>query len=158
MNMIISPSGKFAYVGPEVGSSLAAFSVNSSTGVLTEIAGSPFQTNAGVGVFAFDPAGKFLYASTGGVGNSAPGVNVLSVNATTGVPTPLPGTPFVTGIRTTAVSIDPTGKFLFAVDINGNKAYTLSANPRSAALHLLLAIGTIEIPLAICPTISPSPV
>jgi 6-phosphogluconolactonase (cycloisomerase 2 family) len=159
MNLIVSPSGKFAYVSQEVGSQVAVFSINSSTGVLTEIAGSPFQGNAGVGPLAFDPGGKFLYASTtSSPFSSSAGINVLSVNATTGVPTPLPGTPFVTGINTTAVSIDPTGKFLFAVDINGNKAYTLSANPGTGALALLTAVRTNDLPIAILSNTGATPV
>jgi 6-phosphogluconolactonase (cycloisomerase 2 family) len=158
LNLIVSPSGKFAYVSPEVGSSVAAFSINSSTGVLTEIAGSPFAANAGVGPLAIDPGGKFLYAATSGPGNSGAGLDALSVNTTTGALTALPGNPFVTSISSTAVSIDPTGRFLFAVDINGNKAYTLSANPGTGALALLAAVRTNELPLAILSNTGAMPV
>jgi hypothetical protein len=46
---------------------------DSSTGTLTEVAGSPFLTNMGeLGSIAPDPTGKFLYIDHNGTSSSLP--------------------------------------------------------------------------------------
>jgi 6-phosphogluconolactonase (cycloisomerase 2 family) len=68
--MAIDPVGRFLYVANHGDGSISGFSVDSSTGVLTSIAGSPFSAgtnSAGLPKSPYDlvvdSRGKFLYVS-----------------------------------------------------------------------------------------------
>ncbi|MGA3082457.1 MAG: beta-propeller fold lactonase family protein [Terracidiphilus sp.] len=64
-SIAMHPSGKFLYAFNFNGSTITAFSIDSNTGVLSSVAGSPFAIQDGVGPIALDPSGAFLYALRG---------------------------------------------------------------------------------------------
>ncbi len=124
-SIITDPSGQFVYVASQclVGDcsqgSVAAFSVNATTGALTPVAGSPYSSG---GVTALsvsaDPNGKFLYVGNGCADSSCAGgsIAVFSVNAPTGALTPVSGSPFATATTVvSSASADPAGRFVYAV-------------------------------------------
>ena len=90
----VHPSGSPVVVGNQFGE-LASFVVTPTT--ITAAPGSPFATGADAKVVscAFSRDGNFVYAG-GWSGSSIAG---FSVNAGTGVLTPLPGSPFVAGVH-----------------------------------------------------------
>lgn len=124
-SLALTPSGKFLYTvtitntGTPV---ISAYSVDSTTGVLTQITGSPFATPPPPSVpkspcgpqnpLAVDLSGTLLYVSC-----ANPAVMVFSINATTGAITPVAG--------------DPNSNFGAATfQTNGaNSALTLGALP-----------------------------
>jgi 6-phosphogluconolactonase (cycloisomerase 2 family) len=88
---------------------LHVFRVNSTTGALTEVPGSPYAVMGGQNDIAVDPTGRFVYVSNQGANN----ITAYSVDAATGSLFPIPGSPFVTGNNPGAIAIDPTGRFLY---------------------------------------------
>jgi 6-phosphogluconolactonase len=81
---------KFLFVSNQNANNLSAFSINTSTGILTPIPGSPFATGAVPHGVAVDPRGKFVV-----VGNQNDNsVSVFSINSSNGALTPIPGSPF----------------------------------------------------------------
>ncbi|MCZ8154726.1 MAG: beta-propeller fold lactonase family protein [Leptospira sp.] len=81
-SLLVDPKNRFVYVGNQSGS-LAGFTIDSSTGGLTAMSGSPF---AGfTGALAMEPSGTYLYSGTGG------NVRTFSVNSSTGVPAQIGG-------------------------------------------------------------------
>src|SRR4029077_5753516 len=96
------------------------YSINSTTGALTEVSGSPFFAGGALysGVFTTDATGQFLYAAVGPSNNGgAPGVLVaFSINQTTGALTNVPGSPYLVGQLATSVTVEPSGKFLYSTD------------------------------------------
>src|SRR5881398_3123115 len=69
--LLLHPSGNFLYASNlnSPTGAISAFSINATTGALTQISGSPFPTagsSPGPSIMASDPAGKFLYVSLGG--------------------------------------------------------------------------------------------
>jgi 6-phosphogluconolactonase (cycloisomerase 2 family) len=80
-DFVISPNGQFVYV-LEYNSSgfapLEGFQLNSSTGALTPLSGSPFTTLPTVTYCKFDQSGGSLFCDTGS------GFTVLTANPTTG--------------------------------------------------------------------------
>lgn len=94
--IILSPSGKFLYTLDALDSPtpIYGFSINSSTGALSTIPGSPFpgpNTMVFSASLAIDPAGTFLYASCSD-GNC--GIMGFNIDATTGALTSITGSPF----------------------------------------------------------------
>ena len=157
-SVLVHPSGQFVYtentngvLSPGSGLSLGSisgFAVDSSTGALAPVPGSPFlaPANADVAGFAIHPSGKFLYAPTGLAAN---GILAWSVDAATGKLTVLPGSPFEAGVATFDAALDPEGKFLyvsagatggilgFNVDANSGALAPLASSPFSSGTALL---------------------
>lgn len=103
--------------------SVSAYAINAD-GSLTQIAGSPFLTNAngsgsgyaGSKRIAISPDNAFLFVANGG-GKS---ISVFSIDAASGFLTLVTGSPFATGAlgSVTGLAVSPDGKFLFAANTN----------------------------------------
>jgi 6-phosphogluconolactonase (cycloisomerase 2 family) len=118
--MTVDASGKFLYVGQlQPASGVEAFSINQITGALTEVAGSPFLLN--VAQLHANPAAEFLLGvaqiqDQGSVsGATDPHIYVFSINTTTGVPTAVTGSPFLTSAAPFDFAVSPNGKFVYSV-------------------------------------------
>jgi 6-phosphogluconolactonase len=105
----------YLYVADYLNSEILGYSINTSTGALTVLAGSPFPI-ATVGVpplLTTDQAGKFLYAST------TNGVYGFTLGAANGALTSTPGSPFSLGGSAQGTAdgaeamVAPSGKFLY---------------------------------------------
>jgi len=109
-NMVIV-NKQFVYV-PMGDTTVQGFSITRSTGALTPIAGSPFQTGGpGTADGAWsDPKGRFLF-----VGSEASGdIWVFQINAQTGALTETVGSPFTVGLTAADImTVDASGKFLY---------------------------------------------
>ncbi len=93
----VHPSGMFLYALNVNARNLSAFAIDSTTGVLTPIAGSPFASpNVGGSAIGIDPSGKYLYVTAHGSGPTNTGIDsmlIYSVNATTGALSQISGSP-----------------------------------------------------------------
>jgi 6-phosphogluconolactonase (cycloisomerase 2 family) len=127
-------SGKFLYAGMQVSttSNVWAFSVDTSTGVLTPVPGSPFPGQAalgggGVNSIALHPSGTFLYAS-----GAFLGITGYAVDGATGALTQLAGSPFIPAgaFLNSKVVVHPSGNFLYMADFDadGVRAFPIAAD------------------------------
>jgi 6-phosphogluconolactonase (cycloisomerase 2 family) len=115
----ILDTGSFVYVALSATNQVAAFSVNSDTGALTHVPGSPFSAGNAPSFFAI--AHNFLYAV-----NAADGtVSAYSINPSSGALTPVPGSPFGSGGGTLA--IDPSEKYLYLGTFKGVQSYDINS-------------------------------
>lgn len=114
ISVAVRPDGKFLYVVNPVGmpqdGALSVFSINNTTGVLTELANSPFTTSTPLFQIAIESTGKFAFIPN----FTAPSVSAFSLDATTGVPTPVNGSPFGCVGGPVAIAVDPNSKFVYA--------------------------------------------
>ncbi len=117
--LAISSNGQYLYsIG--ITDEVWAFTIDSGTGGLTPVAGSPFFDSVGTGGFtgsiAIDPSGTFLYVYNT-IGAAETTISGFSIDSGTGALSPVSGSPFNAGpttFYTASMSIDPTGKFLYA--------------------------------------------
>lgn len=118
-SIAVDPSGKFVYAvswgGGDTAGSLAAYSIDATTGALT-----PIQTIDGrcPGLcapwsVAVDPSDKFVFVANEG-GPAPTGVSIFSIDSTTGTLT-LAGIAGSVG-RTTSVAVAPSGKFVYVAN------------------------------------------
>lgn len=110
----LAPSGKFAYVVAEMGSSVTAFSVDLKTGILKHLQNistlpKDFKGENDDAEIHVHPNGKFLYASNRGHDSIA----VFAIDPQKGMLTAIEDIP-TQGNIPRSFEIDPTGKFLFA--------------------------------------------
>src|SRR4029077_8532408 len=119
------PSGKFIYVANVGSNNVSAYSVNPASGVLTAVLGSPFSTGVGPTGITIDPSERFAYIATS-VGISANTIDTSGALASIG------GSPF--GGSVANVTVDPSGRFLYASGFNVNNVSGFTIDPLSGAL------------------------
>lgn len=121
---------RFAYVANfGLGATaVPAFSVNTNTGALTMLKGSPFGTGAPE-TLASAANGKFVYTANDDGSNT---VGQYTVNPATGALRSV-GT-IVGGAGTGFVTVDPTSRFVYQVGGNTDGVFAYSINPTTGAL------------------------
>jgi 6-phosphogluconolactonase (cycloisomerase 2 family) len=112
--------------------SVSVFSVDGSTGSLTEVRGSPFRAGAEPSSVAFSRSGGLLAVANNFSGASGD-VSVFSVNQTTGALRNLPGSPFAAGFIPDSVAFSPSGGLLAVGNFGTNSVSVFSV--ASGALH-----------------------
>jgi DNA-binding beta-propeller fold protein YncE len=110
------PTGRFLYTFEST--RLQTYSINQSTGVLTNIGYADNPLSAGSSGAALDPTGRFLYATYTG------GLQTFLVNPATGTMTS--STNVSTGASTNSPTIDPTGNYLYLWTALGSTVYSIN--------------------------------
>lgn len=127
---VITLDGRYlyqTYVEPSVSDQLsgqlqlAGFSIDSASGALSAVPGSPVSTTIQAGTsfpigqpMVIDPTGNFLYVSYSSpvVNGSQGDVAAFSIDPSSGALTAVPGSPFSLSGTPFSVAIDASGKFL----------------------------------------------
>jgi YVTN family beta-propeller protein len=128
--MAFDSAHKLLFVSNQGANSLSAFSVNTSSGMLTAVSGSPFPTGARPTAVAVDPMGRFVFVANQAAGN----ISVFSIG-TGGSLTPVAGSPF-SAASPYGLSVNPSGTVLYASDfpdssvsdLNTVSAFSISAS------------------------------
>ncbi len=118
-------TGSYVYAALSLANQIAGFSIASGTGALTPVPGSPFS--AGTNPTAVVSAGNFLYAinpSNGSISSDGT-ISGYSINSTTGVLTPLSGSPFaISGISMVS---DSFGQYLYVAGVTGIQVFSIDS-------------------------------
>lgn len=140
----IDPSGKFLYIPTDIADYLQdyggvqVFQVDAA-GKMTQTADSPFQlpVNSEPSGVVMDPTGTFLYVSLFNQGQ----IVAFKRDAASGDLTGISGSPYSTSSNsfpeTSSLSMHPSGKFLYAYDLNGNTISGFSIDSNTGALSEL---------------------
>jgi 6-phosphogluconolactonase len=117
-------SKHFVYVANDGGnqSTLSGLASDATTGVLTAIAGSPYNTGSGSLALAKNPVSTHIYVANDFSGD----ISAFSMNATTGTLTPLATSPITVETGVDAIAIDPLGQFLYVVSANSSNLWGFS--------------------------------
>jgi 6-phosphogluconolactonase len=125
-------TASFAYVTNGGANSVSGFDINAKTGALTPIPGSPFATGSLPYSVTVHPTGRFVYVANAGIPTNTFNVSAYAVNATTGALTPVPGSPFATGVQPSSVAINPNGQFAYVanegLEVGDVSVYTINAS------------------------------
>jgi len=107
----VGAGGKFLYTAnPDATNpSISGFSVDSTSGVLSALSGSPFPIPVSHYI-ATDQTGAYLYVISG------PNIVGYDIDTYTGALTALPGFPVSAGANAYSMSIDPTNQFLYVAN------------------------------------------
>jgi 6-phosphogluconolactonase (cycloisomerase 2 family) len=134
--VLFHPTGRYVYVNSlgtsSTGGSVSAFSIAPVSGALTPISGSPYVTGVAAAAFAMDPAGRLLYVANRGTGNAG-SISMFRVDSNTGALIVL-SSPLNLQPAPTSVSVDPSGKFVYASSIASNQLYSFSIDATTGAL------------------------
>jgi YVTN family beta-propeller protein len=132
----VDPSVKFVYVANQSSGDVSGYTIDSTTGALTQITGSnpsPFTVAPnGSGPFsvAVDPSGKFVYVAN----NFSNNVSGFTIDPGTGALMPIAGSPFsdpaLFNPQPTSVAVDPSGKFVYVTNAGTNSVsgFSIASN------------------------------
>lgn len=123
-------SPEFAYVANHRSNNVSVYSVDSVTGVLSQVSGSPFPAGSFPSSIAIDPFGKFAYVANYGSNN----ISGYAIDGTTGGLTPIAGSPFAGGGGPWSVAVSPKGGFAYVSNILGNDVSVYAVNPANGSL------------------------
>jgi 6-phosphogluconolactonase len=127
--LAVHPNGSFLYIamagGVTSGTQVVGQKIDTSTGALSPIPGSPFTVGNEPSGVVIDPAGKFLFV-TNMVDNT---VSAFTIDATSGALTPVSGSPFTTGPSPFLMAVNKSSSLLFVINANSTSvsAYTIAA-------------------------------
>jgi 6-phosphogluconolactonase len=133
--LAVDPSGKFLFA-PDISppNGVSAFTIDSTTGALTSVPGSPFpfagQTvlNSNPVGIVFDSTGHFVYVALRATNQVA----AFSIASGTGALASVPGSPFSAG--NLPFFMATTGKFLYVSNAGDGTASGYSIDPTSGVL------------------------
>jgi len=114
--LAMDPGGSYLYVANTLSNNISVFSVDSNTGVLTQLANSPFAIGLPPLNIQVTPSGNFLYVTTSSQSDGF--IFGFSVNA--GALTSLGPPTSSFGINPNGLVIDPSGTFLYAANTSSN--------------------------------------
>ena len=136
--LAVDGSDRFLYVAnptatnplQTVVGNIAGFSIDSGTGALTPMLGSPFipiNGSTGPTAITVDPSGTFVYAVSPG---SSFAIWCFTINPTTGQLTTVPNSPFSEAAGGLFALIDPRGNFFYIGSQSGNaiEGYTYNSS------------------------------
>ncbi len=114
--LVMDPAGAYLYVANVGTNSISTFAIDSSSGALTEVTGSPFGVGLPILNMAITPSGNLLYVT---LANTPLGsIAGFSVNA--GVLTSLGALSSTEGVNPDGLAIDPSGTYLYAANTSSN--------------------------------------
>jgi 6-phosphogluconolactonase len=151
-NVVINcvQAGRFAFVADQTANAISAYAIDSTNGVLSAVAGSPFaSTGTAPYSMVVDPNQVYLYVAD----YSSNDVSVYAIDYDTGTLTSA-GTSIPTGNNPTAVVIDPSNTYLYVANYTDGtvSAYTLSGGVATAIAGSPYVVGTNPFALAIDPS------
>jgi 6-phosphogluconolactonase len=115
--LAMDPAGGFLYVANAGSDNISVFSIDSSTGALTQLANSPFPVGLPPLNIQLTPSGNYLYvtASGGQAGNNG-SIAGFSVNAGALTALSAPNPISSDGVNPNGLAIDPSGTYLYAAN------------------------------------------
>jgi 6-phosphogluconolactonase len=130
-SVAVDPTGKFVYAALNGSNAISAYTINSSTGALTTVVGSPFPADRLPMAVRVDPSGRYAYA----VNMYTYDISAYLVNSSSGALTPIAGSPFSSGGDSpTGLGVDLSGRFLYVTNSDSNSISAFSINGSTGAL------------------------
>lgn len=139
-SVAVNPSGTLALVTngsfQDLPSSISVYRINSNTGMLTEVQGSPFSTSWYPQSVTINPSGTMAFVTAGSKNL------VYSIDASTGALTPVAGSPFPASGFASSVTFNPSGTMAFVANAGTIKGLASSGNSVSV-YHVDAITGAI---------------
>jgi 6-phosphogluconolactonase (cycloisomerase 2 family) len=110
--LAMGPRGGYLYAsGYSASEPTTVYSIDPTSGALTQVQETP---GCGGLYMTIESSGRFLYA-TGALGGTSAGISASQIDPSTGMLTPLNGSPFSSSPSLDGLAIHPSGAFLYAV-------------------------------------------
>jgi 6-phosphogluconolactonase len=141
----LSPSGAFAFVPNRFSNDVTVFSVDTTTGAVMPIAGSPFAVGTDPRSAGIDSSGRYLYVPNFTSGD----VSAFSIDTKTGALTEVAGSPYPTGARPLSIEIDESGSFVYVPNSGSNDVSIFRIDGATGRLATVGKVATGASPFSI---------
>jgi 6-phosphogluconolactonase (cycloisomerase 2 family) len=129
--------GKFAYVANNGDGTISAYTIDSTTGKLTAVAGSPYADGTTPAAVSLAPNGKFAFSAS----DNGTKIHAFTIDQTTGQLTEIAGSPFstgfVTGMAFPDIAVDAASAHLYIASAGDNEVAGFTIDQTSGALTSL---------------------
>jgi 6-phosphogluconolactonase len=154
IGVMIDPTGRFAYSVSQDDDTVSMYTVNQSTGVLTPMTPATVGTGESPFGLAIDPTGKFAYVANAYAPATSLSLSQYTINPVSGVLTADTPSYVAAGQDTTAVAVDPSGKFAYATNrLDGTVSmFTINSSTGTLSSNGVVAAGTEPFQIAFDPS------
>jgi 6-phosphogluconolactonase len=131
-----STSSHYVYVTIPAANQLAAFREDPNSGVLTELAGSPYSVGDGVHSVVIHPSGLYMYAVNPGIAaNNENDISLFDIASDGGLTEVFPRTSLGSTVTLPQLLVmDPAGAYLYCMNAGSNNISIFSIDSMSGAL------------------------
>ena len=142
-----APAARFAYVANYNDNNVSAYTIDTTTGALSPMTGTPVPTGGQPGDITVEPTGRFAYVANRWSSN----VSAYTIDATTGALSPMTGKPVPTETTPESITVDPTGRFAYVGNAHSDtvSAYTIDATTGALSPMNGLPVATGSSPYAV---------
>jgi len=137
IEVVCANIGRFVYAANLGDLSISAFAIDATTGALKPVTGSPFVGPLRTSFVATETSGRLLYTldpGNGINGVAATGIDVYTIDSTTGAITAVAGSPFPIDAPPFSIVIDANGKFAYTANVNAMSVSGYAINPTTGAV------------------------
>ncbi|MGA8503821.1 MAG: beta-propeller fold lactonase family protein [Candidatus Sulfotelmatobacter sp.] len=128
--LAMDPAGNYLYVMNTGSENISVFSIDSSSGVLTQVPNSPFFIGLTPLNMVLTPSGNFLYVSVAGGQIGTDYGSILGFSVSSGSLQLLnPPLTSADGVNPNGLVIDPSGSYLYVANTQSNSISILSISP-----------------------------
>lgn len=135
--MSLHPNGKLLFVRSTVAKTLSVFSIDASSGALSAAPGSPYPIGDGAVTHSLDPSGRWLFVANRGTVQGPGSISAFKVDVNSGALTEVAGSPFALSGGPSWLSVDPSGKYLYACSSATDLVYGFMINQTTGVLTSL---------------------
>jgi len=135
--MSLHPNGKLLFVRSTLAKTISVFTIDPHSGALTAASGSPYPVGDGAVMHSLDPTGRWLFVANRGTVQGPGSISVFKVNTNSGALTEVTGSPFVLSGGPAWISVDPSGKYLYACSSATDLVYGFNIDQTTGVLTAL---------------------
>ncbi len=147
-NLVMDPGGKYLYVANSTSNNISVFTIDSSTGGLSQVTGSPFPIGASPLNMTISPTGTFLYVTTPSFNQSSSFGSILGFSVNAGALLPI--------VQISSDGQDPSG---IAIDPKGAYLYVTNKVSNSISIFSISSTGGLkEVPGSALADVNQGPV
>ncbi len=129
----VTATKDYVYVADYGTGKVSQYSISQANGTLTPLTPATVNAGSGPSMVALSPSGAFAYVPNYSDGMPAGTVSAYTVDATTGALTPV-GAAVTAGAGANFVAVDPSGKYAYVANLNGNSISQFNIDASTGAL------------------------
>lgn len=128
--LVMDPAGNYLYVMNTGSFNISVFSISSSSGMLTQVNGSPFPIGVPLLNMQLTPSGGYLFVTSSSPVSSATNFGeIIGYSVNQGVLTRVGPPTSSDGVNPYGLAIDPSGTYLYAANYGSNSISIFSISP-----------------------------
>ncbi len=131
--VVTAQTTRYVFVADYSQSAVWAYSVNPSTGILEPVGSTPFKSGEHSYQAVLTPGLSFLYVANRGRADGVCGkgcnISGYAVDHISGRLDKLDGSPYLAGSGPVAISMHPSGEFIYVVNVISNDLYAYARDP-----------------------------